>query len=60
MRIITEKEFLKIKDTAREQGLVRGYELGFKMGQVEKLNRSLILNSKVVDEIDNILRRNYE
>lgn len=44
-------------DQAYEAGVSTGYQLGYRLGQVEKSNRGFIFGSKLEEEIEEILKR---
>ena len=54
------KKIFKVKSRqlkkAYDEGLGKGYELGYKMGQVEKNNRGFIMGCNLDKQIDEILK----
>jgi len=54
--IISKKKLDELKQEQYENGIAKGYELGFKMRQVEKSNRGFIIGSKVNREISQIVK----
>lgn len=55
--IMTAAKLKRICQDYYSQGITKGYELSYKMGQVEKTNRGFIIGSKVEGQIEDILRK---
>ena len=57
MIIRTNKKDRAIRQRAYEEGLNRGYELGWHYRQTEESNLGFIIGSKINEQIDDILKR---
>jgi len=57
--VMTVKKLKKICDDYYHQGLVKGYELGYKMRQIEESNKGSIIGSKVNGQIETILKEKW-
>jgi len=57
--VMTVKKLKKICDDYFHQGLVKGYELGYKMRQIEKSNKGCIISSKLDGDIEAILKEKW-
>ena len=60
IKLLTRKQIKAIYLRGRERGIDRGYELGWKMKQIEKSNRGFIIGtpqSQMERDIEEILER---
>ena len=55
--IMTSKKLKRICAHAYEQGVERGYELGWQMRIVEETNKGFIIRGKVAQDIEEILKK---
>ena len=56
LKVISGRKLEQEKQKSYDAGLNKGYELGFKMGKVDRTNRGFIIGSKINKELDCILR----
>ena len=56
-RIISNRRLEEIKQEERRAGISLGYDLGWKMRELEVSNLGFITGSKLDRELDEILRR---
>lgn len=57
--IMTVKKLKKICQDHYSRGVAKGYELGYRMGQVERTNRGFIIGPEVDREIEEILKKKW-
>lgn len=55
--IMTTKKLKKICQEYYTMGVAKGYELGYKMGKVEKTNRGFIIGAEIEEQLKEILRK---
>uniref|UniRef100_A0A6M3Y0V3 Uncharacterized protein n=1 Tax=viral metagenome TaxID=1070528 RepID=A0A6M3Y0V3_9ZZZZ len=57
IHIKTTKQLQQIRQKGYDEGVAKGYELGFLLGKIERTNRGAIIGSKVDEQIKEIMER---
>ncbi len=59
IHIMTGKGLVKLLTKAYERGLAEGSCHGYRMGQMDRFNRGIVLGSAVDKEIEKILKEKF-